>query len=190
MKLKWAILITTCIGILLPIARRNIEREMSQITAQRRGTLAQPIWRAAIIGLVILFLCASPAGATIICNCPPEAISTHVCHQTMKSLKLSENKHQNHTGGKKASHCQTTKSAYTHPQVRKSAQHTMRCCEVTPQRELENAELSPPTPMGAEENYPLPDISYPHEAQAPLSIPEHPREQQRPLYIALSCWLI
>ncbi|MBL8207892.1 MAG: hypothetical protein JNM09_26905 [Blastocatellia bacterium] len=66
----------------------------------------------------------------------------------------------------------------------------MTCCEATPQRELENAELSPATIIGVEENQPPPAAYYLHVSQAPLFNPKPPRQPQRPLYVALSCWLI
>lgn len=163
---------------------------MTQTTRQPRRAVVPAIWRATISGLMILFLCVPPAWAAMICHCPLEAGSLPVCHQTMKSAKLSENKHPNHARRKKASHCQTTPAQSVNSQERESAQAAMTCCEATPQRELENAELSPATLIGAEENQPPPAAYYLRVPQAPLFIPKPPREPQRPLYVALSCWLI
>lgn len=163
---------------------------MFQTTVQRGSGFTLTIWQAAVTGLLILFLCVPPTWAAMICNCPPEQESLHACCQTMKSARASENKHQNHTSGKRASHCQTTQMPSANSQVRKSAQYAMTCCEPTPPRELENAELSSAPPMGAEESLPLPVASHQHISQAPPFIHRPLRQTQRPLYIALSCWLI
>jgi hypothetical protein len=163
---------------------------MTQTTIQPGRVVAPTFWRAAITGLVLLFLCVPPAWAAMICHCPPEAGALPVCHQTLKSAKLSDNKPPNHISGKKASHCQPTPSSSVNSPVRKSAQPALTCCEATPQRELEDAELLPATPVGAEEGQPHPTTYQQHVSQAPLFIPKPPREPQRPLYLALSCWLI
>lgn len=163
---------------------------MAQTTKPSGRIVAATIWRAAITGFVSLFLSVAPAWAAIACNCPPEAESHHVCCRTMKPAKPSDNKHSDHASRKKASHCQTTPSYTANSQVRKSAQPAMTCCEATPQRELKDVELSPTAPMGAEEQQLLPAAYYLHVSQAPLFNPQPPRQPQRPLYLALSCWLI
>jgi len=173
------------------LAQRDTqEMQMTQTTKQSGSIVATAIWRAAVTGLLILFLSVPPAWAAMICHCPLEAESQHVCHQTMKPAKLSENKHQNHASRKKAAHCQTSPAQSVNSQVRKSAHPAMTCCEATPQRELEDVELSPTAPMGAEEHQPLPAAYYLHVSPTPLFIPKPPRQPQRPLYVALSCWLI
>lgn len=163
---------------------------MFQTTAQRGGIFILSNWQAAVTGLVILLLCVPPTWAAMICHCPPELESLHVCCQTMKSARPSENKHQDHTSGKSASHCHTPQIPSANSQVRKSAHYAMTCCEATPPRELENAELSSATPIGAEESQPLSITYHQHISQAPPFIHRPPRQTQRPLYMALSCWLI
>lgn len=163
---------------------------MTQTTVQRGEVFAPTIWRAAITRMVILLLCVSPTWAAIICNCQPEMESRHVCCQTMQPAKLSENKHQNHADSKGFLQCKNTQSPSSNSQVRKSSQHAMNCCEAFPQRDLKSAELSPIAPMGVEVNNPLPVDYRKHIPKAPPSINQPPRQPQRPLYLALSCWLI
>ena len=157
---------------------------MTQIKVQRRTVIARTIWRATITAIVILLLCVPPAWAATICNCQAETGSLHACCLT------SENEQ---AGGKASTPCKNTQSSSSNSQVRKSSQHgqhAMSCCETSPLGELENAALSPTAPMGAEENNPLPVDYHKRISKVPPSINKPPRQQQRPLYLALSCWLI
>ncbi len=157
---------------------------MMQIKIQRGIVIARTIWRATITAIGILLLCVPPAWAATICNCQAETGSLHACCLT------SENEQADI---EVSSHCKTTPSSSSNSQVRKSSQHgqhAMSCCEASPQSELESAALSPTAPMGAEENNPLPVDYRKHISKAPPSINNHPLQPQRPLYLALSSWLI
>lgn len=166
------------------------EKKVTQTTVQRGEVFAPTIWRATITRIVILLLCVFPTWAAIICDCQPEMESRHVYCQTKQPTKLSENNHQNHAGSNGALHCKNTQMPSANFQVRKSSQPAMSCCEAFTQRDLKSAELSPIAPIGAEENNPLPADYRKHISKAPPSINNHPLQLQRPLYLALSCWLI
>lgn len=161
---------------------------MIQSKAQQRMKNSRTVWQAVITVLVSLLLVMPPAWAAAICHCPPE--TRHVCCQTKQSDKLSENKHEKQAYLARALHCKKTPSPRTNLQVGKSSQYTMSCCEETPQRKAENAEFTASVTIGVEENSPPPMYSYREILTAPSFIPNQPRQQQRPLYLALSCWLI
>ena len=154
---------------------------MIQTKAQRGGVFAQTIGRAAVTALVILLMCVPPAWAATLCNCQAETGSLHAC------CLISENEQADI---EVSSPCKNTQSPSSNSQVRKSSQHAMKCCEASPQRDLESAELSSITPMGAEENKPPLVDYYKYLSKAPPFINKPPRQQQRQLYLALSCWLI
>ena len=157
---------------------------MTQIKVQRETVIARTIWRATITAMVLLLFCMPPAWAATICNCQAETGSLHACCLTSENAQA---------GGKGSSPCKNTQSLSSNSKVRKSSQHeqrAMNCCEASPQSDLESAALSSTAPMGAKENHPLPVSYRKHISQAPPSINKLPRQPQRPLYLALSCWLI
>jgi hypothetical protein len=163
---------------------------MIQSAVQRRKVHAQTIWRAIVTGLVILFLSVPPAWAAIFCHCASAMASQHVCCQTKASSGVSENSHHSPEREKKASHCQSAPASSVDFQVRKSAQDAITCCEATSPREVENAEVSFAPTVGAEEPPPLSAAYQQRLSQALQIIHNLPRQPQRPLYLALSCWLI
>jgi hypothetical protein len=156
------------------------KKKMIRTTVQRGIAFAQ-IGRAAITAMVILLLCVPPAWAATLCNCQAEIGSLHAC------CLASEN---GRAEIKVSAHCQNTQSSSSNFQVQKSSQPAVSCCEASPQRELENAELSLAVTIAAEANSPLPIDCRKHLPQAPPSINKLPRQSQRPLYLAFSCWLI
>lgn len=162
---------------------------MTQLVVQRKKAHARSIWRATVTGLVMLLLSVPPVWAAIFCHCATAMASQHVCCQTKASSSVSENSHHNPDHEKTVSQCQSTSASSGDFQVRKSTQYAITCCEATPPREVENAEVSFAPPVGAEE--PLLSVRYhQHVSQAPQCIHNLPRQPQRPLYLALSCWLI
>jgi hypothetical protein len=163
---------------------------MTQPAVQPSKGHAQTIWRATITGLVILFLSIPPAWAATFCHCASAMAAQHVCCQTKASSGVSENKHHNPGHEKKGSHCQSAPASSVDFQVRKSTQYAITCCEATPPREVENAEVSFAPTVGAAEPPLLSAAYHQHLSQAPQSIHNLPRQPQRPLYLALSCWLI
>lgn len=163
---------------------------MIQPAVQLRKVHAQTIWRATITGLVIVFLSVSPAWAAIFCHCASAMASQHVCCQTKASSGVSENKHHNPGHEKKGSHCQSTPASSVTFQVRKSTQYVITCCEVTSPRDAENVEVSFAPTVGAEEPPLLSAAYHQHLSKAPQLIHNLPQQPQRPLYLALSCWLI
>jgi hypothetical protein len=154
-----------------------------QTSAQRRRVFARSSGQAAITTMILLLLCAPSVWATIICNCSPVTTSSHACCQTMQMAQVSENKHQNQAGTQSASHCKNT-------QLRKISQHWMSCCEASAQSELESAEFLPTVTLAVEENNLTATRYYRQIPEAPPFRNNHPREPQRALYLALSCWLI
>ena len=157
---------------------------MIQTKAQRGREFARSIWRAAITTIVILLLCVPPAWAATICDCQAETRSRHGCCLT------SDNECQNQASIEVSSHCKNTQPSRSNFQVRKSSQHAMSCCEASPLTESENAKCTAAVTVAAEENNP-PPVHYQRQIlAAPSFIKNHPRQPQRPLYLALSCWLI
>ncbi len=163
---------------------------MTQSVVQRKKAHAQPIWRATVTGLLMLLLSVPPVWAAIFCHCATEMASQHVCCQTKASSGVSENSHHNPDHEKTVSQCQFTSASSGDFQVRKSTQYAITCCAATPPREVENAEFSVAPTVGAEEPPLLSAAYHQHLSQAPQLIYNLPRQPQRPLYLALSCWLI
>lgn len=156
------------------------ERIMIETKAQRGIICAPTIWQAAITAIMILLLCVPPAWAATICNCEAATGSLHACCQAA----------ENEADMVASSPCKTTPSSVVNSLVRKSSPPAMSCCEAPPQRELEEAGLLPTVTIAAEENYPPPVHVHKQNPLTHSVKNNSPRQQQRPLYLALSCWLI
>ncbi len=170
------------------LARVSTTEIMIETLAQRR--VSTVMWRPVIAAIVILLLGLPPAWAAVLCHCSSEVAAPHACFQTPPSDSLTEHEHPNWAGRHRSLPCEMTPSSSANSQGWKPSQRTTTCCDATPPRELEQAEVSLATPMGVEEERLLPPTYRQPLSQASAFIPKLPRQPQRPLYLALSCWLI